>query len=222
LGAGDSLWQACVDQLAQELPEQQFNTWIKPLVAQVSDDLSRASAGGAERGRFAWAAFARGYRMGLMASSDNHVGMPGRSYPGDRQAHTPFKGGLCAIWSPALTRESLFAAIRERRCYGTTGARIIVRFSIDGKPMGSAVTLDSSTQALRAAVEVQGMDELKSVEVVTASRAIRELQLKRGESRVSATVELPAVPGGHYYLRVTQADGERAWTSPVFMDAANA
>jgi hypothetical protein len=36
LGAGDSLWQACVDQLAQELPEQQFNTWIKPLVAQVA------------------------------------------------------------------------------------------------------------------------------------------------------------------------------------------
>jgi chromosomal replication initiator protein len=31
--AGDSLWQACMDQLAQELPEQQFNTWIKPLSA---------------------------------------------------------------------------------------------------------------------------------------------------------------------------------------------
>ena len=32
------MWQACVDQLAQELPEQQFNTWIKPLSAQVSED----------------------------------------------------------------------------------------------------------------------------------------------------------------------------------------
>jgi chromosomal replication initiator protein len=41
LGAGDSLWQACIDQLAQELPEQQFNTWIKPLTAQVSDDFSK-------------------------------------------------------------------------------------------------------------------------------------------------------------------------------------
>ena len=38
LGAGDSLWQACVDQLAQELPEQQFNTWIRPLPdADVTD-----------------------------------------------------------------------------------------------------------------------------------------------------------------------------------------
>ena len=38
---GQSLWQTCVDQLAQELPEQQFNTWIKPLTAQVADDLSK-------------------------------------------------------------------------------------------------------------------------------------------------------------------------------------
>ena len=37
----DGLWQSCVDQLAQELPEQQFNTWIKPLRATVSPDLSK-------------------------------------------------------------------------------------------------------------------------------------------------------------------------------------
>ena len=172
-------------------------------------------------GAGAWEAFKRGYRMGMIASSDNHVGMPGRSYPGDRQAHTPFKGGLCAIWAPELTREALFAALKERRCYGTTGARMIVRFSIDGRPMGSAITVEPST-TLRASVEVQGTDELKSVQVVTAGRAVRELPFKRGEDRLSATIELPALPGAHYYLRVTQADGERAWTSPIFMDAASA
>jgi chromosomal replication initiator protein len=39
--SGGGLWQSCVDQLAQELPEQQFNTWIKPLVATVADDVSK-------------------------------------------------------------------------------------------------------------------------------------------------------------------------------------
>jgi hypothetical protein len=39
-GPGHSLWQACLDQLAQELPEQQFNTWIKPLSAQVAPTIS--------------------------------------------------------------------------------------------------------------------------------------------------------------------------------------
>lgn len=39
--AGHALWQACTEQLAQDLPAQQFNTWIRPLVAQVADDFSR-------------------------------------------------------------------------------------------------------------------------------------------------------------------------------------
>ncbi len=42
-GSGENLWQSCIDHLAQELPEQQFNTWIKPLSAEVADDLSRVT-----------------------------------------------------------------------------------------------------------------------------------------------------------------------------------
>ncbi|WP_225782180.1 chromosomal replication initiator protein DnaA [Xenophilus sp. Marseille-Q4582] len=49
-----SLWQACVDQLAQELSEQQFNTWIKPLTAQVADDLSRITIFVANRFKLDW------------------------------------------------------------------------------------------------------------------------------------------------------------------------
>jgi len=41
--AGQALWQACLEQLAQDLPAQQFGTWIKPLSAQVADDFSRAT-----------------------------------------------------------------------------------------------------------------------------------------------------------------------------------
>jgi hypothetical protein len=167
-------------------------------------------------GAGAWAAFERGYRMGLMASSDNHVGMPGRSAPGDRQAHTPFKGGLCAIWAQELTRESLFNSLKQKRCYGTTGARIIVRFSIDGQPMGA--TIKPNGETVKAAIEVRGTDELRRVEIVTAGRCAHDLPLTRGEDRFSTTIDLPVTRGSHYYLRITQADDERAWTSPVFID----
>jgi chromosomal replication initiator protein len=51
---GHGLWQTCVDQLAQELPEQQFNTWIKPLSAQVADDLSRVTLFVANRFKLDW------------------------------------------------------------------------------------------------------------------------------------------------------------------------
>ena len=51
---GQSLWQSCIDQLAQELPEQQFNTWIKPLSAQVSDDMSKVIVFVANRFKLDW------------------------------------------------------------------------------------------------------------------------------------------------------------------------
>lgn len=52
--AGQALWLSCVDQLAQELPEQQFNTWIKPLVANVSDDLSKITLFVGNRFKLDW------------------------------------------------------------------------------------------------------------------------------------------------------------------------
>jgi chromosomal replication initiator protein len=51
---GQSLWQSCVDQLAQELPEQQFNTWIKPLTAQVAEDLSTVTIFVGNRFKLDW------------------------------------------------------------------------------------------------------------------------------------------------------------------------
>lgn len=48
------LWQVCVDQLAQELPEQQFNTWIRPLAAEVADDLSKVTIQVGNRFKLDW------------------------------------------------------------------------------------------------------------------------------------------------------------------------
>jgi len=61
--AGQSLWQSCIDQLAQELPEQQFNTWIKPLSAQVSDDLSKVTVFVANRFKLDWVRAQYGNRI---------------------------------------------------------------------------------------------------------------------------------------------------------------
>ena len=41
--AGQALWQVCLDELSQEMPEQQFNTWIKPLIATVAADFSKTT-----------------------------------------------------------------------------------------------------------------------------------------------------------------------------------
>ncbi len=40
----DSLWSACLQQLEREIPEQQLNTWIRPLQAQLDGDTLRLYA----------------------------------------------------------------------------------------------------------------------------------------------------------------------------------
>jgi len=49
-----SLWLLCLQQLAQELPEQQFNTWIKPLKVDVAMDGSRVIIWIANRFKLDW------------------------------------------------------------------------------------------------------------------------------------------------------------------------
>jgi hypothetical protein len=166
-------------------------------------------------GAGAWEAFRRGYRMGMIASSDNHVGMPGRSYPGDRQIHTPFPGGLCAIWAKDLTRASLFNALRQRHCYGTTGARIIVRFAIGGSPMGSVV--ERAAKPLPMQIEVCGTAPIERIEVV------RDLDTSHtftgnGRTHVKEEFECETKQPAMFYLRIRQTDGQRAWTSPIWVE----
>jgi len=52
--ASATLWAECLDLLAQEIPEQQFNTWIRPLAARVVDDGSRVVISVANRFKMDW------------------------------------------------------------------------------------------------------------------------------------------------------------------------
>jgi chromosomal replication initiator protein len=49
-----TLWNLCIQQLAQELPEQQFNTWIKPLKVDVALDGSKVIIWIANRFKLDW------------------------------------------------------------------------------------------------------------------------------------------------------------------------
>jgi chromosomal replication initiator protein len=49
-----TLWLLCLQQLAQELPEQQFNTWIKPLKVDVALDGSKVIIWVANRFKLDW------------------------------------------------------------------------------------------------------------------------------------------------------------------------
>ena len=78
-------------------------------------------------GTFEWLlhdAFEKGYRVGVVCHSDDHKGRPGATRPGASSFGAI--GGLTCYFMPELTRDALFEALRQRRHYGTTGARIFV------------------------------------------------------------------------------------------------
>jgi hypothetical protein len=78
-------------------------------------------------GTFEWMlhdAFEQGYRVGVVCHSDDHKGRPGATRPGASSFGAI--GGLTCYFMPELTRDALFDALRRRRHYGTTGARIFL------------------------------------------------------------------------------------------------
>ena len=68
------LWNSCIEQLAQELPEQQFNTWIKPLSATVAEDLSRVTIYVGNRFKLDW--IRAQYSSRIAATLEKMVGQP--------------------------------------------------------------------------------------------------------------------------------------------------
>ena len=53
-GSAPALWEACTDRLSREIPEQQFNTWIRPLSARLADDGARLTLHVANRFKLDW------------------------------------------------------------------------------------------------------------------------------------------------------------------------
>jgi hypothetical protein len=96
-------------------------------------------------------ALRRGYRMGVVAGSDSVDGRPGASHPGHMGVRN-VRGGLTAVEMPALTRGALWDALKSRRCYATTGERILLELRAGDARMGDEVRV-SHLPAFEIAVE---------------------------------------------------------------------
>lgn len=115
-------------------------------------------------GEFEWMlteSLGLGHRVGVVAGSDGHKGRPGASYPGASLFGA--YGGLTGIIAEELTPEAIFAALRARRCYATTGQRIVLRVQVNGTPMGGELRADGP---VTVACHVAGTAPIRSVEVL--------------------------------------------------------
>ncbi|MEM9556857.1 MAG: DUF3604 domain-containing protein [Acidobacteriota bacterium] len=181
-------------------------------------------------GHFVRDALARGYRLGLLGSSDGHDGHPGLGHLG------PGVSGLAGIHAEELTRPAVYDALRARDVYATSGTRIILRAVYGGWAMGSEVPVVDGA-ALSAAggvdaipaghlfVQVVGTAPVERLDVVrlgaasadgAASTEILPVDCaRRIQCRALVPLEPPA-SGDVVYVRAVQVDDHAAWSSPFF------
>ncbi|MFW6058594.1 MAG: DUF3604 domain-containing protein, partial [Phycisphaeraceae bacterium] len=118
-----------------------------------------------------WDASDHGYTVGVMCNSDGHKGRPGAEGPG--AGEFGIAGGLTCVLAESLTREDVFAALRQRRCYGTTGARIDLHFEVDGASMGSCI---EASGHVPITASVRGTAPLEALELYQGRQCIKRIQ----------------------------------------------
>lgn len=182
--------------------------------AQIDDRITNAvevwNTGGAGDnepgfGNALWALRA-GFRLGLVGVSDDH----------HSEREPPLLGtGLTGCDVANLAREDLIEALRARRCWATTGARIELAFDVDGTPMGGELEalLDGRVQA---SVSVLATDDAAEVELLRNGEVVDRARCASARCTLVSDVSV-VEPNTFLYARVRQRGGGRAWTSPVWV-----
>jgi hypothetical protein len=140
-------------------------------------------------------AWAKGYRLGVIASSD----------------HLSTHLSYAMVYAEEATREAIHNAIRQRRTYGATD-NIIVDFRIGSSFMGeeiqSAATVPPVTAKIAATGGIREVALIRNNKVIfttqTADLRYQDRSPERGLN--------------WYYVRVWQQDNQIAWSSPIWIN----
>jgi len=151
---------------------------------------------------YVWNAWAKGYKLGVQASSD-HL-----------STHISY---ACTL-AEEFTREGLVQAMKRRHSYGATD-NIILDYRLrtpDGKEylQGDIV---SAGRGYKLWVKVIGTAPIRQIDIIKNNRFV----LTRHPLQQEVTLEYQDVditPGeSYYYVRVQQADDQMAWSSPIWV-----
>jgi len=148
-----------------------------------------------------WNAWAKGYKLGVQASSD-HV-----------STHSSF----ACVLVEEFTRAGLLDAMRKRHTYAATDA-IIVDFKA-ATSSGVALMGDATTSSTtpKLIVKVMGTAPIQQIDLIKNNTYIHKLS-PGGKDASFEYVDASLGEGeSFYYIRVQQTDGQLAWSSPVWI-----
>jgi len=174
-------------------------------------------------------ALKRGYKLGFTAGGDDHFGIyPSGSIDPDNGIYPP---GIMAIWAKDLSKQSLWEALNNRSCYGTTGPRVIVEFHLNKHFMGEIIDLNEETELNEArilAIDIISPVMIERIELVRNNIVIKNIVVnsKNAEITHMDTDDFESIALEHstkeemfvyYYPRIFLADNNMAWSSPIWI-----
>lgn len=193
-------------------------------------------------------ALKKGKKFGFIAGSGGYASRPG-FYKGDvtKRIPNPPAGtlstkGLTAVISDSSSRSAIMNALRNRKCYATTGARIYLEFSAKTQNKTATIgeeILDLSSESgikddviftFRAISDSSSVLTDISVTVIEIGGLIEEYLIPgnefdegtgdSGNLTLIFPTSLLTTDGKEYcaYLRVRQRDGQVAWSSPIWIN----
>lgn len=161
-------------------------------------------------------ALATGYKLGFVGDSDAHRCLPGQPM---EKMH-----GMTAVQVKQLDTASVFDGIRDRRCYGTSGARIVADATLNNAPIGSELKI-APTQPRNFKIVINGTAPIAETQIIHCGKVLTAFPAdgKAYDIAIEWTDTPPAtreVPKHeYYYVRVRQTDGHAACLSPFWIVA---
>jgi hypothetical protein len=162
------------------------------------DGCPRQAVNSEAEGHFMHDIWAAGLVIGVIAAPDHGGGM-----------------GKAAVFAPELTREAILEALRQRRCYGTTAAKIFLDVRVDGHLMGEKLQEDPG-DSVRIDIVVDCPQPIKELAICRSNEFIHTVTDLPARTELTFVDEAPLHGSSYYYVRVIQEDDEIAWTSPVW------
>lgn len=178
-------------------------------------------------------ALKRNFRFGFVGGGLDDRGVFADFYDNEQEQYSP---GITAIITDNQSREGIMAALYNRSCYATTGARIILDYSLAGVGMGMETSTEEKPGLLynrHLAGHVAGTENIRSIEILRNAEVIHCIEPKDSyhidfhyddqdpvsKCSIDAKDDKPRFL--FYYIRVIQVDGHTAWGSPIWLDISD-
>ncbi len=150
---------------------------------------------------YVWNAWAKGYKLGVQASSD----------------HISTHASYACILVEDFTRQGLLDAMRRRHSYAATDNIVLDYRLVAGKSTYMMGDSGTSSSPPRLIVKIIGTAPIKQVDVIKNNKYVHQVSPKRREESFEYVDSSFGEGDNYYYIRVEQTDGQLAWSSPIWV-----